>query len=211
MPDDWVRIEISRRRMLSVIAGSACYAVHFIVPQAATTGPAVHLHKPAQVATGLKSPSTGLFNGHQMDTIAALSEIIIPADGHSPGAKAAGVDQFIAEAIAASKEETQKFWTDGLAAVDKMARLEYGKDFFDCRPEQQVGLVGKISQREEHPGTLEERFFVAVKQSTVDGYYSSEVGIHQDLEYQGNTALAEFPGCTHEIHKAGPKKSRQAN
>jgi Gluconate 2-dehydrogenase subunit 3 len=209
MADDWIRNEISRRRMLSVIAGSACYAVHLSVPHAATPGSAVHLHKPAQVATGLKSSAVGLFNGHQMDTIAALSEIIIPADGHSPGAKAAGVDQFIAETVAASKETTQKFWTDGLAAVDKMAQLEYGKDFVDCRPEQQVGLVGKISQKEENPGNLEERFFVAVKQFTVEGYYLSEVGIHQDLEYQGNTALAEFPGCTHDEHKAGRKEGRQ--
>jgi hypothetical protein len=205
MPDDSVKNEISRRRMLSAIAGSACYAVHLGVPHATTAGPEVHLHKHAQVATGLKPPATGLFNGHQIDTIAALSEIIIPADGHSPGAKAAGVDQFIAETVATSKEPIQKLWTHGLAAVDKMARLEYGKDFVDCRLEQQVHLVGKISQREEHPDTLEERFFVAAKQSTVDGYYLSEVGIHQDLEYQGNTALAEFPGCTHEGHKAKPK------
>ena len=211
MPDNCVKNEISRRRMLSVIAGSACYAVHLSVPHAATTESAVHLHKPAQVATGLKSTATGLFNGHQMDTIAALSEIIIPADGHSPGAKAAGVDQFIAETVATSKETTHKFWTDGLAAVDKMAQLAYGKDFVDCRPEQQVDLVGKISQNEEHPDTLEERFFVTVKQSTVDGYYLSEVGIHQDLEYQGNTALAEFPGCTHDEHKAVRKGERQPN
>jgi hypothetical protein len=31
---------------------------------------------------------------------------------------------------------------------------------------------------------------------TVNGYYSSEIGIHQDLEYQGNTYVAEFPECT---------------
>ena len=40
-----------------------------------------------------------------------------------------------------------------------------------------------------------------VQQTTIDGYYTSAIGIHQDLEYQGNTALAEFPGCTHPEHK----------
>jgi hypothetical protein len=47
-----------------------------------------------------------------------------------------------------------------------------------------------------------------VKQSTVDGYYLSDVGIHQELKYQGNEVLAEFPGCTHEEHKAERKTRR---
>ncbi len=37
---------------------------------------------------------------------------------------------------------------------------------------------------------------------TVDGYYTSKIGIHQDLEYKGNTAISEFPGCTHAEHQA---------
>ena len=81
-----------------------------------------------------------------------------------------------------------------------MAKRASGKEFLLCNAEQQLDVLTKISQREEHPETLEERFFVALKQSTIDGYYLSEVGIHQDLEYQGNVALAEFPGCTHERH-----------
>ena len=71
----------------------------------------------------------------------------------------------------------------------------------DCAPDEQVALVEKIAQNEEHPSTPEERFFVAAKRATVDGYYTSAIGIHQDLEYQGNTAVAEFPGCTHAEHK----------
>ncbi len=36
---------------------------------------------------------------------------------------------------------------------------------------------------------------------TIDGYYTSAIGIHKELEYKGNTALAEFPGCTHPEHQ----------
>jgi hypothetical protein len=36
-----------------------------------------------------------------------------------------------------------------------------------------------------------------LKQMTLAGYYSSEVGIHQDLEYQGNTYVYDFPECSH--------------
>jgi len=36
---------------------------------------------------------------------------------------------------------------------------------------------------------------MAVKRATIEGYYTSAIGIHQGLQYQGNTALSEFPGC----------------
>ena len=52
-----------------------------------------------------------------------------------------------------------------------------------------------------NPATLEERFFAALKRMTIEGYYTSAVGIHQDLNYQGNTAMADFPGCSHSEHK----------
>ena len=40
-----------------------------------------------------------------------------------------------------------------------------------------------------------EVFFVTAKQATVHGYYTSEVGIHQELKYKGNKVLLEFVGC----------------
>ena len=40
-----------------------------------------------------------------------------------------------------------------------------------------------------------ELFFVTAKQATVHGYYTSEIGIHQELRYKGNKVLLEFVGC----------------
>jgi len=40
-----------------------------------------------------------------------------------------------------------------------------------------------------------EVFFVTAKQATVHGYYTSEIGIHQELKYKGNKVLLEFVGC----------------
>jgi len=81
-----------------------------------------------------------------------------------------------------------------------MAEAEYGKPYADCPPERQVALLKELSENEENPRKLEERFFVAVKRATIDGYYTSAIGIHQDMQYQGNTALAEFEGCKHDEH-----------
>ena len=35
----------------------------------------------------------------------------------------------------------------------------------------------------------------ATKQATIHGYYTSEIGIHQELKYKGNKVLLEFVGC----------------
>ncbi len=70
-----------------------------------------------------------------------------------------------------------------------------------------MALLEKISENEERLTRLEERFFVAVKKATIDGYYTSAIGIHKELEYQGNAALLDFKGCAHEEHKGAPKKA----
>ena len=57
-----------------------------------------------------------------------------------------------------------------------------------------------MSRNEDSPSNDVERFFAIVKRATVDGYYTSRTGIHEDLEYKGNTAVAEFAGCSHEEH-----------
>ncbi len=43
--------------------------------------------------------------------------------------------------------------------------------------------------------TLPVRFFRLVKNLTADGYYTSRVGLVQELGYTGNTVMARFPGC----------------
>jgi gluconate 2-dehydrogenase gamma chain len=40
------------------------------------------------------------------------------------------------------------------------------------------------------------RFFRLVKNLTADGYYTSRVGLLEELGYAGNTALARFPTCS---------------
>ena len=40
------------------------------------------------------------------------------------------------------------------------------------------------------------RLFRLIKNLTADGYYTSRVGLVEELGYTGNTALASFPSCT---------------
>jgi hypothetical protein len=40
------------------------------------------------------------------------------------------------------------------------------------------------------------RFFRLVKNLTADGYYTSRLGLLEELGYTGNTVLARFPECS---------------
>ena len=46
------------------------------------------------------------------------------------------------------------------------------------------------------PADLSVRLFRLVKNLTADGYYTSRLGLVEELGYVGNTALAKFPSCT---------------
>ncbi len=138
-----------------------------------------------------------------MALIATVSELIIPTDDHSKGAIAAEVPAFIDLMVSESPAETKKLWTDGLVALDQMSKTKFQSDFNKATKEQQTQMLTEISQNERSPKTTEERFFRAIKNMTIDGYYTSKIGIHDELQYKGNTYLKEFKGCTHPEHING--------
>ena len=192
---------VSRRKVLQVLAGSvgSTAAVPFLPGVGAGT---THTHSLVEID---EKSSPKFFTSPQMQLLAELAEIIIPTDDHSPGAKAARVHEYIDEVVADTHSEEKDLWTKGLAAVEAIAQRDHGKGFLQLTPEQQLALMETISRNEQHPRRLEERFFKALKDTTVKGYYTSAVGIHQDLQYVGNTYLDEFPGCTHPEHQGKPE------
>lgn len=65
-----------------------------------------------------------------------------------------------------------------------------------------VVALAKTSEQEGNPQTELERFFATLKAMTVNGYYTSAIGIHQDLQHEGNAYLSSFSGCVHPEHRA---------
>ncbi|MCI0660907.1 MAG: gluconate 2-dehydrogenase subunit 3 family protein [Acidobacteria bacterium] len=194
---------VSRREALKGIAvglGTSLPVLNTNV--LAQQGAAHDGHAHAQAAGEKKAPyKAKFFNAGQMALIATVSELIIPTDDHSAGAIKAEVPEFIDLMISESSAETKKLWTDGLAGIDNLSRNKYQAEFNKATAEQQVALLTEISKNEMKPVTLEERFFREIKNRTIDGYYTSKIGISDELKYKGNTYLKEFKGCTHPEHQ----------
>jgi hypothetical protein len=155
----------------------------------------------AQVQTGAATAaSTGttfltFFTAPEFALVEELSEMIVPADEHSPGAKAAKVAAYIDGRLAEAWEPADRTtWREGLALVDKLSRDTSGKPFLESSPAERLALLTRIARNEQKPQKPDEHFFVELKGRVVRAYYTSEIGIKQELEYKGNTYLAEFVG-----------------
>jgi hypothetical protein len=124
-----------------------------------------------------------------------LTEIIIPADSHSPGARAAKaalyIDKSLAEAF--ESEPKQKF-REGLKLVDSVSRELNHKSFLDASAKERVAVVAHMAQNEKHPKKPVEQFFAQLKAATAFAYYTSSIGIHQEMGYLGNTLQTEYAG-----------------
>jgi hypothetical protein len=158
---------------------------------------AVRNQAAAGAATGLK-----FFTAAQHRTVDVLTELVIPADSRSGGASAAKVADFIDLLLSGAGDEEQATWRDGLSALDAATRARWKKAFADCTADQQVALLTEIAARELNPQTPLENLFVLLKERTIQGYYTSQIGIHRELGYKGNQFLDEFVGCTHPEHGA---------
>jgi len=124
-----------------------------------------------------------------------LAELIIPADSHSPGAHAANVAEYIDARLAEAFEpQQQERWRAGLQAVDALSNKLYGRAFLEARPEDRLALLASMAENEKHPKTPGQVFFGELKAATIHAYYTSKIGIHQEMEYKGNTLLQEFVG-----------------
>ena len=197
--------DVTRREAIKTLGGVIA-TLPVLGSTASAQKKAAHDHAghAAQTSTTAAKPAPlKFFTAEENRAIVELSERIIPADDHSPGAKAAAVSEYIDSVLNISNEETKKLWREGLAAVNKMSRDKFAKDVADTTEAQQVELLTVISKNEMRPQTIEEKFFKALKDRTIDGYYTSKIGIHEELKYRGNTYIKEFTGCTHPEHQQG--------
>ncbi len=146
------------------------------------------------------------FNPQEFETVGLLTELIIPTDD-TPGAREAKVANyidFVVHSAAEFRPSLQKEWSDGLAWLDQASREKFGSDLRSTSPGNRESLLMEMSLPERDPGAKHPGydFYRLVKDMTVEGFYTSRVGLIDVLEYQGLSFLPEFPGCTHPEHQA---------
>lgn len=127
------------------------------------------------------------FTPHEMQTIAVLSDIIIPRDQVSGSATDAKVPDFI-EFIVKDKPELQTPMRGGLLWMDIQSTKRFSKAFKDCSSQQQLQLVDDIAYpAKAKPGMNQGvAFFNLMRNLTATGFYTTEIGV-KDIGYMGNS------------------------
>lgn len=133
------------------------------------------------------APKPKFFTAAEYALVDEVSDMIIPTDEQSGGARAAGVAAFIDARLAESFEkEPPRRWRAGIKAIEALSRQTNGKTFMASTPEQRLALLTKLAANEKDPKTDAEKFFGEIKGMTIRGYYTSKIGIHDDQKYKGN-------------------------
>jgi hypothetical protein len=147
-------------------------------------------------AAAVTSPAAGtFFSRDELAMVDELSEMIIPTDEHSPGARAAKVAAYIDTRLADAWDGQERTdWRAGLQRIDALSQESAGKPFLQASAEQRLSVLTRIAKNEKEPREPEELFFAKLKSRVVDAYYTSEIGIKQEMEYKGNSYLPEFVG-----------------
>jgi hypothetical protein len=117
-----------------------------------------------------------------------VAETIIPTTD-TPGAKAAGVGAFMATmAREGYDDDIFAVFRTGFDQIDTASRKHHGKAFLDSSPEERTALLTELDRdawkhAREKARNDPPHYFRLMKELTLMGYFSSEIGCTQALRY----------------------------
>jgi len=131
----------------------------------------------------------------ELDTLASLCDVIIPADEHSPSASQLGTHHYIDEWVSAPYARMGRDRVriqEGLVWLDDEAGRRFGQGtrFRDLSPERKDEICSDIAYLSDAAPEFESgaRFFARVRDLTSGAFWTTEEGM-EDLQYIGNVPL----------------------
>jgi len=186
-----------RDSIKSILLGSAAagLAVHGCKPQGDSeldipvTSDNAHFGRTAEELEHIAELNAEtFFNAHELETLGKLCNLILPPEEPYGGPLDAGVLEFM-EFMVKDIPEMQPTLRGGLMWLDHKCNKEFNLEFIAAEEAQQKQLLDEICYYDpevyENERPLEIQFFSTVRNLTLTGYYTSELGI-KALGYQGN-------------------------
>jgi len=135
------------------------------------------------------------FTAHEWETVKVLADLVIPRDERSGSATDAAVPEFM-DFMMGDRPDGQVPMRGGLAWLDNECYERSGKTFLQCSESERSAVLDDIAwpkkAKPEH--TQGVAFFNMFRDLTASGFWTSKIGV-TDLDYQGNTFVAEWKGC----------------
>jgi hypothetical protein len=138
--------------------------------------------------------SKSLFSASEVALFAEIADTILPTTS-TPGAKAAGVGPFIAVMVTDVYDaRQQKIFRAGLVTLERECRKQNGAAFMACTLAQRTALLERLDAEQyaqRNSGTP--HYFRMMKELTLLGYFTSEIGYTQAMRY--TETPARFDPC----------------
>src|SRR5262245_14824165 len=156
----------------------------------------------AQAAATATAWTPSVLTPRQNEAVIALTELIIP-ETDTPGAKAALVNRFVDHVLSTADTKERSEFISGLTWLDNRCRTRVGKDVAGASAAELTTVLTALAA-EGSPAASDAAgvaFFRAIKSMTITGYYTTEIGLRQELGDDGRMMLGTFEGCTHPEHQ----------
>lgn len=112
-----------------------------------------------------------------------IGETIIPTTD-TPGAKAVGIGSFMVMMVKDTyNKEQQETFVNGLNSLRKEFKGEVGKSFVDASAEERTDYLNKLAKEAKEMKEDGPIYFGMLKDLTVLGYFTSEIGATEALRY----------------------------
>lgn len=174
---------MDRRELLRILGGALALPVlqGFSAEEAWALGRALHRRMPSSPVAGR------VLDDAQMRMVADIAERIIPTTD-TPGGAAARVNEFIDLMLADWYEEPDRMrFLDGIVQIDARARAKRGSAFADLSAADQTALLEELDAELQALRSADlptdGHFFQQLKWLTVHGYYTSDVGVNEELQW----------------------------
>ncbi|MEM6647517.1 MAG: gluconate 2-dehydrogenase subunit 3 family protein [Bacteroidota bacterium] len=122
----------------------------------------------------------------QAETLATAADLIIPPTD-TPGARAAGAHEYIDMMLADFHDATYRAdFVAGIDEIDATALADHGAAFTTLAKADQVAMLSAME-------AVQDPFWPVLKEQVIVGYYTSELGATQELQYL--RVPGQFKGC----------------
>jgi gluconate 2-dehydrogenase gamma chain len=189
---------VARRRFLAGAAfGAGAVAGAKVLPEASAQMHAQHNETTAPAPAHIHSNGEGhgaFFNDADAETVAAFTERLMPGGPGKPGARDAGVLNYIDLALAGAYADLQDFYRRGLAQLDAYCRKTYAEPFVRLTAPQQDEAIGALEagKAAEFGWPTAQAFFNTMRTHTMEGMFADPVyGGNKDF---AGWRLIGFPG-----------------
>ena len=180
---------MKRREALGAMAAAAVTAAFKWTPAEAAKAAAF-------AREAIKAPyAPTFFTPHEWETVRVLSDLIIPKDDRSGSATDAGVPEYM-DFMMTDRPDGQTPMRGGLAWLDNECYERSAKTFLACSESERTAVLDDIAWPKKAKPEMSQgvAFFNMFRDLTASGFWSSKIGV-TDLDYRGNTFVAEWKGC----------------